>query len=84
MDTTTKIREQLNQILEDVEHREEAIAHALEDLTVDNAIRSCWDQAKLVERDRVLALIDAQIAQVNAAGMNSILLQTLRGVVCDG
>jgi hypothetical protein len=35
----------------------------------------------MAERFRVLALIDAQIGQLNGAGMNTILLRSLRGVV---
>ena len=84
MDTTTQIRQQLDQILADVEQREAAIAQALEDMTVDGAMRAAWSQARQVERDRVLFLIDQQINQLDRGGMNAILLGTLRGVVADG
>jgi hypothetical protein len=83
MDATTQLRQQLNQILEDVEQREQAIAKALEELTVDGAMRAAWSQAQQVERDRVLCLIDAQLDQLDKAGMNAIVLRTLRGVVAQ-
>ena len=84
MDATTQLRQQLNQLLESVDQREAAIAAALEEMTVDGAMRACWSQAQQVERDRVLCLIDAQLDQLDKAGMNAIVLRTLRGVVADG
>lgn len=83
MDATTQLRQQLNRMLDDVEQREAAIAAALEELTVDGAMHSCWSQAQQVERDRVLCLIDQQIEQLDSAGMNVIPLRTLRGVVAQ-
>jgi hypothetical protein len=56
----------------------------LKTLTVDGAMTACWDQATRHERYRVLTLIDNQLEQLGAAGMNAILLRTLRGVVADG
>jgi ABC-type transporter Mla MlaB component len=84
MNPATQIRQQLNQLLESVEEREAAIAKAIEELTVDGAMRAAWSQAQQVERDRVLCLIDAQIDQLDSAGMNVIVLRTLRGVVANG
>jgi hypothetical protein len=85
MDTTiTKARQQLDALLLELEQRETATAAAMEALTVDAQVRAAWAEATMAERWRVLALIDQQIAQLNGAGMNTILLRTLRGVVADG
>lgn len=84
MDTTiTKARQQLDALLLELEQREAATAQAMEALTVDDRVQAAWAEATRTERFRVLALIDQQIAQLNGAGMNSILLRTLRGVVAD-
>jgi hypothetical protein len=79
-----QVRQQLDEILSSIEEREQVIAKALEDLTVDSAMTACWDQATRHERYRVLTLIDNQLEQLSAAGMNAILLRTLRGVVANG
>jgi hypothetical protein len=84
METLTKARQQLDALLLELEQRETATAQAMETLTVDAQVRAAWAEATKTERWRVLALIDAQIAQLNGAGMNTILLRTLRGVVADG
>ena len=84
METITKARQQLDALLVELEQRETATAHAMETLTLDDRVRAAWSEATMAERFRVLALIDQQIAQLNGAGMNTILLRTLRGVVADG
>jgi hypothetical protein len=84
METLTKARQQLDALLLELEQRETATAQAMETLTVDAQVRAAWAEATKTERWRVLALIDQQIAQLNGAGMNTILLRTLRGVVADG
>lgn len=81
--TITKARQQLDALLLELEQREAATAHAMEALTVDAMVRAAWAEATRTERWRVLALIDQQIAQLSSAGMNAVLLRTLRGVVAD-
>jgi hypothetical protein len=75
------VKQQLDTLLLELEQRETATAHAMETLTVDDRVRAAWVEATMAERFRVLALIDAQIGQLNGAGMNTILLRSLRGVV---
>lgn len=82
--TITKARQQLDALLLELEQREAATAQAMEALTVDARVRAAWAEATRTERWRVLALIDQQIAQLSSAGMNAVLLRTLRGVVADG
>lgn len=72
------VRQQLDQLLHSIEEREAAIAQALEDLTVDKAMRAAWEQSAAAERRRIVALIDCQLEQLDSAGMNAIALHHLR------
>jgi hypothetical protein len=69
METITQVKQQLDTLLLELEQRETATAHAMETLTLDDRVRAAWAEATMAERFRVLALIDAQIGQLNGAGM---------------
>jgi len=86
MERITQVKHQLDRLLLELEQRETATAHAMESLTtetltLDNRVRAARAEATMAERFRVLALIDAQIEQLNSAGISSISQRTLRGVV---
>ena len=61
-----------------LEERERKLAAAIEDLSQDSAVQAAWQQGGQHERDRIVALIDLQLGQLAAAGMNAILLRALR------
>ena len=64
-------------------HEQELAAHA-EQLNQSTAVQSAWQQATQRERDRNVMLIDMQLGQLTGAGMNAIVLRTLRRMVLEG
>lgn len=90
MDTLTRTRQQLDALLAEIiseraaiEDRERAIADAAEQLTQDAAVQAAWRQAATTERDRILALIDTQLDQLQRAGTNALVLTALRRQVLE-
>jgi hypothetical protein len=83
MDALTRTRQQLDDLLADLHSREQAVAHATELLTESAAVQAAWRQGGAAERDRVLMLIDHQLATLAGAGMNAIVLTTLRRMVLE-
>jgi hypothetical protein len=83
MDALTRTRQQLDTLLADLEAREQSVAQAAEELTASAAVQAAWQQGGAAERDRVLMLIDHQLATLAGAGMNAIVLTTLRRMVLE-
>jgi hypothetical protein len=83
MDALTRTRQQLDDLLADLEAREQSVAQAAEELTASAAVQAAWRQGGAAERNRVLTLIDHQLATLAGAGMNAIVLTTLRRMVLE-
>jgi hypothetical protein len=83
MDALTRTRQQLDDLLADLEVREQSVAQAAEELTASAAVQAAWQQGGLAERDRVAALIDHQLDQLSRGGINAIVLTTLRRMVLE-
>lgn len=61
-----------------IEERERKLAAAIEDLSQDSAVQAAWHQGGQYQLDRVVALIDLQLAQLSYAGTNAVVLRALR------
>ncbi len=83
MDALTRTRQQLDDLLADLEAREQSVAQAAEELTASAAVQAAWQQGGAAERDRVLILIDHQLATMAGAGMNAMVLAALRRMVVE-
>jgi hypothetical protein len=83
MDALTQARQQLDDLLADLEAREQSVAQAAEELTATAAVQSAWQQGGAAERDRVVMLIDHQLDQLSRSGINAIVLTTLRRMVLE-
>jgi hypothetical protein len=83
MDALTRTRQQLDDLLTDLHSREQAVAHATELLTESAAVQSAWRQGGAAERDRIVTLIDHQLATLAGAGMNAMALAALRRMVVE-
>jgi hypothetical protein len=83
MDALTRTRQQLDDLLADLEAREQSVAQAAEELTALAAVQAAWRQGGDAERDRVVMLIDLQLDQLSRGGINAIVLTTLRRMVLE-
>ena len=83
MDALTQARQQLDNLLADLEAREQSVAQAAEELTASAAVQAAWRQGGMAERDRVAALIDLQLDQLRRGGTNAVVLTTLRRMVLE-
>jgi len=83
MDALTQARQQLDDLLADLEAREQSVAQAAEELTATAAVQAAWQQGGIAERDRVVMLIDHQLDQLSRGGINAIVLTTLRRMVVE-
>lgn len=83
MDALTQARQQLDNLLADLEQREQSVAQAAELLSQEPAIAAAWQQGGMAERDRVAALIDHQLDQLNRGGTNALVLIALRRQVLE-
>jgi len=59
------------------------LAAAAEQLSQEAAVRAAWQQGGRHERNRVTALIDLQLDQLNRSGVNAGVLATLRRMVLE-
>jgi len=83
MDALTRTRQQLDDLLADLEAREQSVAQAAEELTASAAVQAAWRQGGMAERDRVAALIDHQLDQLRRGGTNAIVLTALLRMVLE-
>jgi len=83
MTTLTSTRQQLDTLLADLEAREQSVARAAEQLTESAAVQAAWQQGGTAERDRITALIDHQLDQLNRGGTNALVLTALRRMVVE-
>jgi hypothetical protein len=83
MDAFTRTRQQLDDLLADLEAREQSVAQAAEELTASAAVQAAWQQGGMAQLDRVVALIDHQLDQLSRGGINAIVLTTLRRMVLE-
>jgi septal ring factor EnvC (AmiA/AmiB activator) len=83
MTTLTETRQQFDALLADLEAREQSVAQAAEQLTESAAVQAAWRQGGTAERDRITALIDHQLDQLNRGGTNALVLTTLRRMVAE-
>jgi hypothetical protein len=83
MDALTRTRQQLDDLLADLQAREQAVAQAAEQLSQDVAVQAAWQQGVAAERSRVVTLIDHQLATLAGAGMNAMVLAALRRMVVE-
>ena len=68
----------------DLSAREQAIAHAMELLTIDHATQQAYACGVTTERHRILTLISHQLDTLNGAGMNSLSLGRLAETITGG
>lgn len=66
-----------------VELRERAVAAAAEALSQDAAVQSAFRQGQQHERDRIVLLIDHQLALLQRSGTNALVLAALRRQVLE-
>jgi septal ring factor EnvC (AmiA/AmiB activator) len=83
MTTLTETRQQLDTLMAELEAREHSVAQAAEELTESAAVQAAWRQGGAAERDRITALIDHQLEQLNRSGTNALVLTTLRRMVVE-
>jgi len=83
MDALTQVRQQLDTLLADLEAREQSVAQAAEELTATAAVQAAWQQGGAAQLDRVVALIDHQLEQLNRGGTNALVLTALRRMVLE-
>ena len=83
MDALTQARQQLDDLLVDLEAREQSVAQAAEELTASAAVQAAWQQGGMAQRDRVVMLIDLQLDQLSRGGINAIVLTALRRMVLE-
>jgi len=83
MTTLTETRQQLDTLMAELEAREHSVAQAAEELTESAAVQAAWRQGGAAERDRITALIDHQLDQLNRGGTNAIVLTALRRMVVE-
>jgi hypothetical protein len=90
MDTLTEVRQQLDTLLAQItidhqalDKRERQLAQAAEQLNQEAAVRAAWQQGGRHERNRVTALIDLQLDQLQRSGVNAGVLCTLRRMVLE-
>jgi hypothetical protein len=83
MDALTRTRQQLDDLLADLEAREHSVAQAAEELSASAAVQAAWQQGGAAQLDRVVALIDHQLDQLRRGGINAIVLTTLRRMVLE-
>lgn len=83
MDALTRTRQQLDDLLADLQSREQAVAQAAEQLSQDVAVQAAWRQGAAAERSRVVTLIDHQLATLAGAGLNAMVLAALRRMVVE-
>lgn len=83
MATLITARTALETLLADLEARERSVAQAAELLSESAAVQAAWQQGGTAERDRITALIDHQLEQLNRGGTNAVVLTTLRRMVAE-
>jgi hypothetical protein len=83
MDALTLTRQHLDDLLADLEAREQSVAHATEQLTESAAVQAAWRQGAAAERSRIVTLIDHQLEQLSRGGTNAVVLTTLRRMVVE-
>lgn len=66
-----------------LEQREADIAHAIENQTA-LAVKAAVHDALSCQREWFVELIDQRLALLGEQSTAAVILQTLRGVVCDG
>ena len=84
------IRQQLDNLLAQIESDRQAlaaeqavVARATEALHESPALQSALSQGQEIMRDRVVALIDEHLHQLQLVGTNAVALQTLRRRVLE-
>jgi len=68
---------------EALEERECQLAAAIEDLSQDTAVQSAFSQGQQHERDRIVSLINHQLALLQRSGTNALVLAALRRQVLE-
>jgi hypothetical protein len=66
-----------------VEARERELAAAAEALSQDAAVQAAFRQGQQHERDRIVLLIDHQLALLHRSGTNALVLGALRRQVLE-
>jgi hypothetical protein len=66
-----------------VEARERELAAAAEALSQDAAVQAAFRQGQQHERDRIVLLIDHQLALLQRSGTNALVLGALRRQVLE-
>lgn len=61
--------------------RERELARQAEEMTLHQRVRQAEAMGRQLERERVVMLIDAQLAELGRAGLNAVTLRALRDQV---
>jgi hypothetical protein len=64
--------------VEQLDARERELALAAEQLSQDSAVQAAFSQGSQHERDRIVSLIDHQLALLQLSGNNALVLRALR------
>ena len=90
MDTLTQTGQQLDALLaqlaadrEALNAQEAVVARAAEQLTQSAAVQAAWQQASAAMRWKVIAMIDHQLAYLQAGCISHTVLDTLRRQVVE-
>ena len=69
--------------VEQLEARERELALAAEEFSQDSAVQAAFSQGSQHERDRIVSLIDHQLALLQLSGNNALVLRALRRQVLE-
>ena len=90
METITRIRGQLDELLaqlnadhQALRDRERDVAAQVERLNQQAAVQAAWRESGAAMKGRILALIDLQLEQLQRSGTNAIVLNALRKQVLE-
>jgi len=90
MDTITRTRQQLDDLLaqlaadrEALDAHEAVVARAAEQLSQSAAVQAAWQQSGAAMRWKVIAMIDHQLAYLEASGTSYAVLTALRRMVLE-
>ena len=77
------VARQLEQLAQEIDEREAAMAAAMELLSVDGAVMAAYRDGRRDERERITDLIDNQLNQLDKVGIQPLALKALRRQVME-
>lgn len=81
--TIAELRALIERAAAAIEQEQHSIAAAAEQLSQDRAVQAAWRQGGAAMQERIVALIDQQLATLQQGGINATCLETLRRMVIE-